>query len=79
MSDTQPTDYPIPGGDVIGRASARLSATLAHISSAASVEIDSVGEGNISLYLGDLSVDMPATTWRPIVDALNAALAEVGA
>ncbi len=76
MSDTKDTatEYPIPGGDINAFAHVQLSASLDRIASCASVKVDG---DEIRLYLGDLSVTLPADTWRPIVDALTEALEHV--
>ena len=78
MSDTDRTNdairHSIPGGKIAGFASANLSATLTNIASCAGVELKD-GD-SIWLYLGALSVSLPVDAWRPIIAALNAALAE---
>lgn len=76
MSEQQDTNrrHPIPGGEVDGLATVHLSACITDISSCAYVGQDE--RGRIRFYLGDLMLSLPVETWRPIIAALNAALAE---
>lgn len=74
MSETDRTNkHPIPGRD-IDMTYVSLSSSMTRISSAACVGID--GDA-IRLHLGELDIHMPVDVWRPIIAALNAALAEV--
>ncbi|KLO25868.1 hypothetical protein ABW16_21360 [Mycolicibacter heraklionensis] len=74
MSELEPINHSIPGGDVGSFAHVQASFHLERIPNCAGVTVNSLG---IRLYLGDLAVTMQPDVWRPIIAALNAALAEV--
>lgn len=76
MSDQKDSpEYSIPGGPVDGFAHITTAQVMKDISSCASVKVTATG--GIRLHLGDLNMQLPVDTWRPIVAALNAAIAQV--
>ena len=69
-------EWSIPAGKVDGYASVHVSRILDQFPECSSVELND--DKDIRLYLGSFSLTMPARVWRPIVDALSAALGEAG-